>query len=481
MTRFQFASAPRFLSVSARFSVIASILTCGGLAVPRIAAAVQPATTEAAAVMMDFDTLQKRFQSVYESLKASGGLLGQDRTAVRALGRSIEAFVAENPDHVAANAMDLQVALWLDEDADRIAAGFAKIAELRPDDAAIAIASLDHQLASGSLERSDLSAAYGALVRRFPGNLDVVRAYVPLLKDEGLPNRIIEVLRGISFDPTEDADLQVALAEASFAMQDFDAATAALDQMGTLPGRLAGQEVRASRLRAELDKIGPKWEAEKAIRAAEDAAGDLPRVAIETDRGRVVVVLYENEAPNTVANFISLAENGFYNGTSFHLREPGTRIVGGDPNTKEGAEGIAGRGNAGYTIPDEHGDAFPAGRPHLGDVIAMAGSPARDSASSQFYFALQPMSYLDGIRTVFGRVVEGLDVVRALREDDRIRSVTVLSKRDRDYVPEKIAIPDPEAPPLPPTTTPATVPSADSDTSSDGGTTDGSTGGADGG
>jgi cyclophilin family peptidyl-prolyl cis-trans isomerase len=139
---------------------------------------------------------------------------------------------------------------------------------------------------------------------------------------------------------------------------------------------------------------------------------------IETDKGAIKFTLYEKEAPVTTANFIELAERGFYDGLAFHRVVSGFVIQGGCPRGD-------GTGGSGQTIRLEispqlkHGDA---------GAVAMARAQHRDSASSQFYITLAPTPFLDGDYAVFGRVIEGMDVVRTISVGDKMKSVRIVSE-----------------------------------------------------
>ncbi len=134
---------------------------------------------------------------------------------------------------------------------------------------------------------------------------------------------------------------------------------------------------------------------------------------IVTDKGNIAVELYPDEAPATVDNFKKLAKSGFYNGVSFHRYVPGFVIQGGDPSGN-------GTGGPGYTIKAEFN-----GRKHVAGTVAMARRADPDSAGSQFYICLAPTPHLDGQYTVFGQVIQGLDVVMQLRAGDVMREVRV--------------------------------------------------------
>lgn len=156
-----------------------------------------------------------------------------------------------------------------------------------------------------------------------------------------------------------------------------------------------------------------------------------PIVTIEMENGGVMKVeLYPETAPNTVANFISLVEKGFYNGTIFHRVIPGFMIQGGDP---EGS----GMGGPGYRIKGEFtANRFQNDLKHTKGVISMARSGHPDSAGSQFFIMVDDAPHLDGQYASFGKVIEGIEVADQIvsvatnysdrpLEEQRMRSVTV--------------------------------------------------------
>ena len=156
-----------------------------------------------------------------------------------------------------------------------------------------------------------------------------------------------------------------------------------------------------------------------------------PVVTIEMENGGVMKVeLYPETAPNTVANFISLVEKGFYNGTIFHRVIPGFMIQGGDP------EGT-GMGGPGYRIKGEFtANRFQNDLKHTKGVISMARSGHPDSAGSQFIIMVDDAPHLDGQYASFGKVIEGIEVADQIvsvatnysdrpLEEQRMRSVTV--------------------------------------------------------
>jgi peptidyl-prolyl cis-trans isomerase B (cyclophilin B) len=128
------------------------------------------------------------------------------------------------------------------------------------------------------------------------------------------------------------------------------------------------------------------------------------------DLGTIRFELLPELAPKTVENFVTLAEDGFYDGTYFHRVIPGFMIQGGDPNTKDNDPRNDGRGGPGYSIPDEMSDVS-----HVRGIVSMANS-GRNSGGSQFFIVQGDALHLDGRHAVFGRVVEGMDVVDAVTQ-----------------------------------------------------------------
>ena len=186
----------------------------------------------------------------------------------------------------------------------------------------------------------------------------------------------------------------------------------------------------------EVDGAMARWERETRLRAAEAEADDLPRVKLVTSKGELVIELYENEAPNTVANFVHLVEEGFYNETIFHRVLPMFMAQGGDPTG-------TGSGGPGWSIRDElEPGVF---RHHFRGTLSMAHA-GPNTGGSQFFLTFRPTPHLDGVHTVFGRVVEGLDVLADLQRRDPTRGggpsdsiveASVVRKRAHDYIPEK--------------------------------------------
>lgn len=144
-----------------------------------------------------------------------------------------------------------------------------------------------------------------------------------------------------------------------------------------------------------------------------------------TKKGKIVMEngetiefeLYPNEAPNTVANFEKLANEGFYNGVMFHRVIPGFVSQGGDPTG-------TGRGGAGYTIKCE-----TEGNPHKHEAGSLSMAHAgKDTGSSQFFIVHDPQPHLNGVHTVFGKVTSGLETARSMKNGDVMKEVTVFDE-----------------------------------------------------
>ncbi|HXH60875.1 MAG TPA: peptidylprolyl isomerase [Fimbriimonadaceae bacterium] len=153
---------------------------------------------------------------------------------------------------------------------------------------------------------------------------------------------------------------------------------------------------------------------ERAMLPAKEAPENGDQVAvIDTDKGQIVFMFYPEVAPKTVANFISLANKGFYNGTRFHRTIENFMIQGGDPNskdlTKSASWGMGGNTDASgkeITVPAEFSKIK-----HVRGIVSMARSQDPNSASSQFFIVHGDSSFLDGQYTAFGKVVSGINVV----------------------------------------------------------------------
>jgi peptidyl-prolyl cis-trans isomerase B (cyclophilin B) len=175
----------------------------------------------------------------------------------------------------------------------------------------------------------------------------------------------------------------------------------------------------------------PKAAGEEKPAAATIDAKALPRVTIRTERGNIVLDLFEDQAPNTVANFIGLAEKGFYNGLTFHrvIHQPDEFMIQGGCPRGDGS------GDAGYKFADEC-----KGNPHkvVRGMLCMANSGPDTNGSQFFIVTAKACPWLDGKHTVFGTVVEGQDVVDKIQQGDKMTAVEVNRKRREKYEVRKL-------------------------------------------
>lgn len=144
---------------------------------------------------------------------------------------------------------------------------------------------------------------------------------------------------------------------------------------------------------------------------------------IHTAKGVMKVEFFEQDAPNTVKNFTDLAEKGYYDGLKFHRVLPNFVIQGGCPNTRAGAKGTPGTGGPGYKIACE---TSGGNQRHDRGILSMAHA-GRNTGGSQFFIchSRDQTSHLDGVHTVFGKVVDGLDVIDQIRPNDEIQKIVV--------------------------------------------------------
>jgi len=145
---------------------------------------------------------------------------------------------------------------------------------------------------------------------------------------------------------------------------------------------------------------------------------------IKTSKGDMHVTFYDKDAPNTVANFVKLAQSGYYDGLKWHRVLPDFVIQGGCPNSKDGAKGMPGTGGPGYQI-----DCELTGENQFHDigVLSMAHG-GKNTGGSQFFVchSRRNTSHLDRAHTCFGIVTEGLDVIDEIRQGDSIDTIQIL-------------------------------------------------------
>lgn len=152
----------------------------------------------------------------------------------------------------------------------------------------------------------------------------------------------------------------------------------------------------------------------------------MKKAEIHTPKGVMKVKFYEDDAPNTVANFIKLAEEGFYNGLAFHRVIPNFVIQGGCPFSKDMSDRRVGTGGPGYSIDCE---LDGENQYHDRGVLSMAHA-GRNTGGSQFFIchSRDNTSHLDRNHTCFGKVYDGVDIIDEIRQGDTIEKITIIEE-----------------------------------------------------
>ena len=422
-----------------RLTTLLVLFAPAGITLAQSDATIEPATVSIStspSADEDLNPLKSSFNNLYNSLRNQGGMSENDRPAVTLLRERFSSFNDTNPDHQRGLMYELQLALWLKDDA-RIDRLYERLMKLNPEESTIGLSWADYFYQKADYTRSD--RAYDRLVNLYPDDSDIRLRHARQLKERNIYARAITIMERYEFDFSELPEAATLLADALFAEHRFVDAIAILE---SIPDDIPDYK-RVVKDEAEVSLIDMRiyleyWEQEQTIRAAEAEANDLPRAEIITTRGLIVVELFENEAPNTVANFIALSEENFYSGTRFHNILPNLLAQAGDPFSKPGATGILGQGTPGYYIRDEHFEEN--NRKHFAGTLSMAKMPIPNTAGCQFYFAFAPLPLFNGNNTVFGRILSGLNIARLLQQDDRIEIINIVRKRDHEYVPEKIPL-----------------------------------------
>ena len=140
---------------------------------------------------------------------------------------------------------------------------------------------------------------------------------------------------------------------------------------------------------------------------------------MQTDCGDINLELFDNDAPNTVQNFLKLVNDGFYDGLSFHRVINGFMAQGGCPNTRDGENGMPGTGGPGYSINCEINS-----NKHIEGSLSMAHA-GKNTGGSQFFIVHSPQPHLDGVHTVFGGTKD-MNVVLSLKNGSKIVKVSVI-------------------------------------------------------
>lgn len=222
--------------------------------------------------------------------------------------------------------------------------------------------------------------------------------------------------------------------QACLALQDFERADRILK-------KLEGQGIPIpEQVRSHLAKLKNAWAKELTYRERDQQKDDLPRVKLETEVGDIIVELFEDDCPNTVANFVALVEGGFYDNNPIFDVKPGNMARAGCPKGN-------GTGDPGYRIANE--PTNQNSRRFFAGTLGMYHSGA-NTAGSQFFISYQVQPDNDLKFVAFGRIIEGLEVLYKLSRTEpttgsintsnpkKINRAIILRKRDHSYEPKKI-------------------------------------------
>lgn len=161
---------------------------------------------------------------------------------------------------------------------------------------------------------------------------------------------------------------------------------------------------------------------------ASAASAEKLTAVIETSRGKIEVALEPEKTPVTTANFVNLAQKGFYNGVTFHRVIPDFMVQGGDPTG-------TGRGGPGYRFEDE----FDPSLKHSGPGTLSMANAGPGTNGSQFFITHVATPWLDGKHSVFGHVVSGQEIVNAIQQGDTIKSITIVGDTKSLFANPKVA------------------------------------------
>ncbi len=219
-----------------------------------------------------------------------------------------------------------------------------------------------------------------------------------LPKDKDIMLMFIEAWGNMKFKEAEE------LLKKNLTNSDYDIVKASADALFKITGKNYSDKITAPKYRTDFD-----WE-------FIDKLGDKKYAELKTNRGIITIELKYKVAPFTVQNFVKLSQKGFYNNTVFHRVVPNFVIQGGDPTG-------TGYGGPGYSIRSEFSPL-----PFDEYTVGMASS-GKDTEGSQFFITHSPQPHLDGKYTVFGKVIDGKDVVDKIQIGDYIEAITFSAEK----------------------------------------------------
>ena len=397
------------LSLSTSLTIAAAV-TCGSSSISTAIAAENGIETTAATFQdtsnESYANLRKQYDRLNSYLSSKGRIDSEAQAEIAGLRNQVQEYSAANANDPRPLPMLIQLSTWL-QDSVSVDETFGKLSELS-NNSRIWTAWANSRIAENRYGDAHMLLAEGVDEESRSAEQALIMARCMIAQNRF--DDAIDILTAVS-DDAPDAE--------------------------KMKSQLTSTKAKANRLQVS-------WEDERALREQEELEGSLPIMQILTSKGPITVILLENQAPNTVANFVNLSEKGFFNGQKFHRVVPNFVAQTGDPNSKPGESGPVGSGGPGYTIPDE--SSRPDKRLHFSGMLAMAkpgdptnsGSTLPNSAGSQWYITLEPQESLNTEYTVFGRVLDGQNIAEQLRKNDEVLAITTVSRREKAYLPNTI-------------------------------------------
>lgn len=373
-----------------------------------------------------------QFQTLKSSIINQRGFAPGDKITIKKL-RDEMAVWNENHDDFQVIAAELQLSIWLD-DTQLCNTLFKRLSEMKPENTGIALSWSKFMLTQ---DGADSNVIYSELIKRFPNSPEIILEWARSLDAKNQFSKAIVAIEKLDASELAKPTAAELYASLLFADNRFEDSLSALEVVDPsvleadprMTARIGSQKTRTQ------DSI-EKWKEELSIREVEEVAADLPLVIMHTSKGPIELELFEDHAPNTVANFISLADSGYYDGIRFHRVIPKFMAQGGNPAFRGDEDNQTADDGPGYSIKDEHTNEDY--RNHFAGSLSMAKTSAPNSGGSQFFLTHVPTTHLDGRHTVFGRITSGLDTARAIEKDDEIITILIVRKREHEYTPDKI-------------------------------------------
>ncbi len=378
--------------------------------------------------LSDDDAVDQAFGQLLERWpeKTSGGVAWAGYWASRDPGRAasvLERLIEARPDSLL-YINHLHTLLWA-HDVDRLGARFNSLSESDPD-------RLGMELNTLARVAPALAAAMGRQLRAIhPDHLEVAIGTARGLRHA---NRFAEarvIMDALGEARLTDPAHRYLWSDVHYADHQFQRAHALLssiDMEALAETSRTGLHRRLRFMKPLREQMAEVWPAEVQRRLEDAARGDNPIGVLVINGREVFVELFEDDAPNTVANFIAAADLGVYDGWEAGLVHPGFRSIMGDRHDGDGWPS--------WTIPDEH--TLPSMRP-IGAGSLVAYKTSRPNSTDTTFFILHfPAPHLNGERTTFGRVITGLDVIREMQQGDVVEEVRIISRRDHEYDPQVI-------------------------------------------